>query len=148
MDLLKSLSGIIYVQPDFVSNDSFNTLFEHNNELKIIKNMRDLNKNIFMKTLLHIQVCLMKKYLKAIYNNFQKIVFVSKEDIDTQFMNKSTYLKQLILNFEHGSFIDSRSSKTKLLFVGSLDWYPNVNGIKWFIENIYHELEKNNRILS
>lgn len=127
---------------NYVSNDSFNTLFEHNNELKIIKNMRDLNKNILMKTLLHVQVYLMKKYLKAIYNNVQKIVFVSKEDIDAQFINKSTYLEQLILNFEHGSFVDSRSSKTKLLFVGSLDWYPNVNGMKWFIENIYHELEK------
>ena len=62
---------------NFVSNDSFNTLFEHNNELKIIKNMRDLNKNIFMKTLLHIQVCLMKKYLKPFIIIFKNI-FVSK----------------------------------------------------------------------
>ena len=127
---------------NFVSNNSFNVLFEHNNELKIIENMRDLNKNFLLKALLQVQVYLMKKYLKYIYKNSEKIVYVAKEDIDNQSINKSTYLEYLILNFEHDSFIDSRSSTTKLLFVGSLDWYPNTNGIRWFIKNIYHEMDK------
>ena len=128
---------------NFVPNNSFNTLFEHNNELKIIKNMYDINKNIFLKILLYIQSTLMEKYLNSIYQYFERIVYVTKEDMEYSNSKKYQYLKYLVLSFEHQDFEDTRSSSIKLLFVGSLDWYPNINGIKWFINNVYSDMEKN-----
>ena len=128
---------------NFIPNNSFNILFEHNNELKIIKNMYDLNKHFFLKILLYIQIILMEKYLNSIYKYFERIVYVTKEDMENKNYKKFKYLNNIILSFKHQDFEDTRSSKIKLLFVGSLDWYPNINGIKWFINNVYSDMEKN-----
>lgn len=30
----------------------------------------------------------------------------------------------------------NRSEKTKLLFLGKMDWAPNKDGLKWFLEEV------------
>lgn len=36
-----------------------------------------------------------------------------------------------------------KGEKLKLLFVGTMSWYPNAHGISWFIEEVFSKLDEN-----
>jgi polysaccharide biosynthesis protein PslH len=130
----------------FVKNRFCNVLFEHNNEYKIVSNMLSTEENFLKKMALSIQSWFMKNYLKKIHALMDKVLYVSSYDIQN-FTNSTKYdcLNRLILDFHHDVFVKSEKiPRTKLLFVGSLDWYPNIKSVFWLIKAI-PELQKNNK---
>ncbi len=44
--------------------------------------------------------------------------------------------------FENYDFGDGLNYKNTLLFVGTLNYAPNVEGLKWFVESVYHTLRQ------
>lgn len=43
---------------------------------------------------------------------------------------------------EHRNFQKINNNYKKLLFVGSLNYFPNINGLRWFVEEIFSKLSK------
>lgn len=115
-------------------------LLEHNNELKIIENMITGAPG-YLKILLLIQKTLMKKYLKKLYDNMDHVLFISKHDIDEKNnCPKFQLLEKLPIEFEYPKKVMPIANPKRLLFVGSLDWYPNVNGLLWFVKSVWPKL--------
>ena len=82
----------------------------------------------------------LEEHLDRVYGN---IVTVSQEDKVTL---SRAYPSDRIVVVENGvdpetySNTDSMSNRSGVIFTGSLDWYPNIDGLNWFVEEIYPEL--------
>lgn len=128
------------------SNKFLNILFEHNNELKIIENQTEYfrKRSYFVSKFYFFQAFLMKRYLHRIYSVMDKVIFVSNYDIKELKVIPKNYdlLEFIILNFEHDRYIIKKQPELfRILFVGSLDWYPNIEAVQWFVNNILKEIK-------
>ena len=117
----------------------------HNVEAELWQQVRDKS-SIFTKWIYRIEELRMINFEKSIYEKSNLIVPVSNID--------ATKIKLLTPNAKISpSFIGmkwkteplpfpalSQSSELNLLFIGRLDWYPNTEGLKWFLEKIWTAL--------
>jgi len=132
----------------FVENNKKNILIEHNNEYVAIQSRFTKTKNIILKYFFNKQAKIMKNYIVDIHAKMDKIIYLSKDDFLTlkkENPNKYQLMNQLLLDFQHQPYkVKNINQKIKLLFIGSLDWYPNIEAIKWFLTDIFPKLNKNN----
>lgn len=90
--------------------------------------------------------CLVKYEGKCF--NFGASIFSSESDVDNmikKFKWKNQYYVSNIYNnetYEQFDFADGFKNPNTLLFVGTLDYGPNVNGLIWFIELIFPVFRK------
>ena len=107
----------------------------------------DLSKKS-LKRVVQYQRCLLRKKMELeLIAGTNTTLCISKNDIEVlkeEFgnLNKYVYSKPLI----HFKEIKTREKMDKfgkkLLIVGSMNWYPNVKGILWFVENVFSDLLK------
>lgn len=125
-------------------------LDQHNCESQILKRKVESNSSIFKKKFINIEYYKLKKFENKIITNVDKIVVLSDEDKKTLINNieekidenkfiiipipiNNNYVKDIGLN---------KKEFVNLLFLGTLSWHPNLDGISWFVENVIPELEK------
>lgn len=130
----------------FEKNKRKNILIEHNNESVAIQSRSSRTKNIILKYFFTRQADIMKYYIESIHNKMDKIIYLSQNDfmdLSKKYPQKYHLMNRLILNFTHKPYpVKSQTNKTKLLFIGSLDWYPNIEAIQWFLEDIFPLLQE------
>lgn len=88
-----------------------------------------------------------KKYEETMICESDASLCISNSDIDifkSEFPNakKLVFAKPLIRFNKIKVKNDLKKFDKKLLIVGSMDWYPNINGIEWFVENVFIPLVK------
>lgn len=88
-----------------------------------------------------------KQYEHELLHDSKASLCVSRYDIETfkqEFPDceNMLYAKPLIYFENCRRDFDVSSFNKNLLIVGSMNWYPNVRGIIWFIENVFLELIK------
>lgn len=88
-----------------------------------------------------------KKYEETMICESDVSLCISNSDIDifkSEFPNakKLVFAKPLIRFNKIKVKNDLKKFDKKLLIVGSMDWYPNINGIEWFVENVFIPLVK------
>jgi len=101
-----------------------------------------------------------KKWLKVLYSleakriqKFEKktmkkadIVLAISQDDKNYFKKLTSNSIPLFVNRPHISFPrlkfagDLNHFRKRLLFVGSMRWQPNINGVKWFVEQVFSKL--------
>lgn len=132
----------------FSDNDYINTIIEHNNEAEIIKSRMSKSNNIIEKFILSQQAKKTDEYIQSIHKHMEKVITLNQNDfkaLSNQNPNKYKVMKHLLLDFAHQPYeVKNHTDTLKILFVGSLDWYPNTEGIEWFIEKVIPILDKNN----
>jgi polysaccharide biosynthesis protein PslH len=69
-----------------------------------------------------------------------KLKVVEKNNRRNTFVVPNVYYNE---SFEHYSFGDGFENGNTLLFVGTLNYEPNIKGLKWFIESIFPNFKKN-----
>lgn len=117
----------------------------HNVEFK---NFIDIKKNKSDKSILsNYWIEKRKKYEETMICESDASLCISNSDIDifkAEFpkAKKLVFAKPLIRFSKIKSKEDLKKFGKKLLIVGSMDWYPNVNGIEWFVENVFIPLVK------
>ena len=112
----------------------------HNLESEIIRRYMKNYRNLFIKAYLYIQWKKMLSYEITMCKNLDVCVMITKED------------KQKISTFNHNinaKYIEPgieipyleqpklKKSTYIILFVGSMSWLPNIEGILWFVNKIY-----------
>ncbi len=118
-------------------------LRSHNIEHKIWERISLNEKNPFKKKYLKYLSSLLLKYELKVIPEFDSIACISETD-------KQYYLSMIpdskidVIPFgidqeEHTSI---KPGGTGFYYVGSMDWLPNIEGIKWFFEKVIPELEK------
>jgi glycosyltransferase involved in cell wall biosynthesis len=81
--------------------------------------------------------------------NYGASIFCSKQDMKNilglKCNRNNAFVVANIYNnaaFAQHNFRDGYYNKNKLLFVGLLDYYPNVQGLAWFLDNIFNNFKK------
>lgn len=92
--------------------------------------------------------CHMRKNLEQYMITKSEYVFcISRNDIEKLalefgFREKYIFSKPLIEFSKVKTLADIQEYHHKLMIVGSMNWYPNVKGVQWFVENVFRKLQK------
>jgi polysaccharide biosynthesis protein PslH len=140
----------IYMSPYFEVCKTFSKskliLRSHNIENEIWYRKYE-NETVFLKK---IYLNFLAKSLKNVednfWNKFDKILAISSNDkkyISSKTSN-NVLLYPFIQQINDTTKKDFPSKITKLFHIGAMDWQPNINGINWFIENVFSKLVETN----
>ena len=130
------------------SNQMKNVLIEHNNEADIIMERSKKVKNSLAKYLIAKQARFLDAYVKNIHLQMDNIIFLNKDnffDAARKEPQKYILMDKLTIDFEHETYqLRKQDKKTNLLFVGSLDWAPNIDAVEWVMDEIIPLLKNKN----
>jgi glycosyltransferase involved in cell wall biosynthesis len=119
------------------------TMRAHNVEFeiweRITSNTRFLPKKWYLKYLTH----KLKKYELDHLNKYDYLVAVSERDL-RKFKNlgykNGAMASPIGLDLKNYTPRQSQNVQNDLCFIGALDWIPNVEGLIWFVENVWPRL--------
>ena len=123
-------------------------LLEHNAEYVIWKRYAENEKNILKKIIAYIESFRIKKYEQKICNLADKVLCVSSNDIKNLIkigVRKDKFELVMPLGDEDllkREDIKFENTEEALLFIGTLTWEPNIDGLIWFIENAWNKLKE------
>lgn len=127
--------------------DAKTVLDEHNCETMIMQRSSENCRNIAKKIFLELETYKLRRFeKKALAEMFHTIV-LSREDYDALEKVAGGTFKHTIIQTgvpDHGVKKDHRKkgSEINILFVGSLAWKPNDQGLVWFLEKVLPLLDK------
>lgn len=114
----------------------------HNAEFMLWERMSSLSNNPFLKLILNLEAHRVKSYEKKIFSKAQ-LIFSTPSDIELYEKNnfdiskhRTTYhlgnddlLSKPTLKYEE--------TEGALCFIGTLSWEPNIDGLLWFIKDVW-----------
>lgn len=114
----------------------------HNVEFEIWEKLADETHNQFKKIYYKRLAIKLKHYEVRMYNKFDGIAAITQHDADK--ITKLRCRKPIAVvpfgfEFTENDFI-STNVLPSFFHIGAMDWQPNLNGIKWFVENIWHKV--------
>lgn len=125
-------------------------LDEHNCENQIIKRNIEIEKNFLKKLFLKLEYVKLKRFETKMVKLSDKIVVLSKEDkellsVEGEKDSKFEIIPIPIESSYKKAIYCSKEIKTNslnIMFIGTLSWYPNLQGIEWFIDNVIPKMQK------
>jgi glycosyltransferase involved in cell wall biosynthesis len=133
-----------YVPEEFHSKT---ILLEQNAEYMIWKGYSKIKNNILIKTTACFESFRMFNYEVNMCNK-ASVVMAAPKDIEAlkPHADRTDYFTTYHLG--HDKLLNRSALQNKrtnqLLFIGTMTWEPNKDGIKWFIEEIYPKIKKEN----
>ena len=114
----------------------------HNIESDIWKGLAKQSTNFFKKWYLNILQKKLFNYERKIVKKMDGIICISEKDSDWM---KKQNLKEVInipfgINAENKSILPLK--KNTIFHIGSMDWNPNQEGIRWFVDNVFPIIKK------
>ncbi|HLP12178.1 MAG TPA: glycosyltransferase family 4 protein [Flavobacteriales bacterium] len=125
-------------------------LRSHNLEYIIWENLAKGTKSFPKKTYLKILASQLKKYELNVIKDVDGIATISSEDYKKYISFKTD---KPIVNIPFGVDLKKyRAGKEKMeensiFHIGAMDWAPNVEGVDWFIKNVWPTVHKKNKQL-
>ncbi len=113
---------------------------EHEIWSRVAQNTTPFLKKIYLKYLTN----KLRRYEIKQLNNYDLMIAISQKDLDT-FRSLGFKNTGLVTPIGLDTSVykpDNRSYKKEisLSFIGSLDWMPNLEGLKWFLDNVWDQL--------
>jgi len=111
----------------------------HNIEYEILERYAEWEKSLLKKLWLKIQARRLKKYELGVLNSFDGIVAIT--DRDAKIFKESgcripIHVAPAGIEIENYNPSEGKESDS-LFFIGALDWFPNQQGIEWFLKNVW-----------
>ncbi|KLA28554.1 glycosyltransferase family 4 protein [Bacillus cereus] len=124
-------------------------LRQHNVESTIFERAVQEEKNIIKKMYLKIQHHRLYKYESRVVNQFDEIFTITDDDSDRMLeMNDKVKISCVPagVDIEKYKPISNlvKNNKPVITFLGTMSWLPNINGIEWFLDDIFPEVLKFN----
>lgn len=117
-------------------------LFQHNVESVIWRRYYENEENPLKKAYFWYEQARVRRFERAACNRFDSVLAVSPKDreIFRDKLGVRTPVEVIetgvdVANFE--TLRDAPSVSGRLLFLGSLDWMPNIDGLHWFVQQAY-----------
>lgn len=122
----------------------------HNAEFQIWQGMACNSRNIFRKIYFRRLSSKLEKFEKRHINQYDFLVPISETDLHTfQAMgNTKPFLVAPYGIFPEDIPLPNQTVSNSLFYIGALDWLPNQEGIKWFVEKVWPELRKKSPLLT
>ena len=114
-------------------------IFQHNVEALIWKRMADNEKRPGIKQYLAQQHARMERWEKELCRRFDGVITVSPEDsaLSRERYGLTNVLGDVPAGVDAEFFASVRGAPVEepvLGFLGSMDWLPNIEGVRWFVE--------------
>lgn len=136
-DFMSTANNVIGLE----KNQSKFVVFQHNVESQIWRRHYYNASNFFKKFYMYIQWQRMLKFEKSACSWFDGVIGVSGEDTD--FFRNKLSLSNILGDVPTGVDIDYfqemsyQPKNNSIVFLGSMDWMPNIDGICYFVKEIY-----------
>lgn len=120
-------------------------LRSHNIEFSIWEELAKNEKNSIKKIYLKHLAKRLKKYELTVSNKFDGIVCISDNDLmNYKKLGINPPMQTIICGLDDSYFKLSNTPKNinTIYNIGSMDWRPNLEGIKWFLEKIWPKIHK------
>ncbi|AGX45194.1 glycosyltransferase [Clostridium saccharobutylicum] len=127
-------------------------LDEHNCESQILKRKIKSGENILKNCFIRLEYKKLKNFEDKIVKKCDKVIVLSEEDkkclmngVDVN-KNKFTVIP-IPIQADFMKTIGSRINNKKtlnIMFLGTLTWFPNSQGIEWFVDKVIPKLEQTN----
>lgn len=126
-------------------------LHTHNAEYIMWERKTPLEKNPLIKFLIYLENKRVKNYEKRIYENADDILCVSSNDVEN--------IKKIVTDKDKITLIpttgddyllslpeiDYGGTEKSILYMGTLSWEANADGLIWFIKNCWNVIEEKNQ---
>jgi glycosyltransferase involved in cell wall biosynthesis len=120
-------------------------LRSHNLEYMIWERMAETSKNFAKKRYLKILAKQLKKYEFSVLDAVDGIAAISGEDgkkyLHGEF-NKPLVTIPFGINLDLYNSDNSREEFPSLFHIGAMDWLPNIEGIEWFLKEIWPSINE------
>lgn len=116
----------------------------HNIEHLIWERRAEITKNPLKKWYLNLLAKKLKDFETEIVNNFDGIVSISEIDEETQknYLNPKVKTTSIPIGFDIAESNPVQPEEISFFFIGALDWAPNEQGLRWFLENVWEAVYK------
>ncbi len=120
-------------------------VFEHNVEFLLRKRKWEMEKNPFRKVVLGAEWRKTRTIEAKVCRSFNHIIAVSGQDQQTlasEFGIKNVSVLPTGVDTDFFRPLDDRPQPGRLVFVGSMDWDPNEDGILWLLREVYPRIRQ------
>jgi len=142
---LESLFVAPYVNIIRQYSDARIVLRSHNIEHLIWKRIAASEKNIIKKMYLKMQSRRLMRYELSVLNSFDGIASITNTDAE-YFKNNgcTTPIETIPFGIDNtdGDLSHITREYPSLFFLGTLNWIPNTDGLKWFIDNVWNAISE------
>jgi len=112
----------------------------HNVEHQIWSELAGITSNRWKRIFLNILAKKVKKYEISIHESVHTIAAICQTDAD--FFNKFSPTKVHVIPVSMPAVKPVTAiTSNELCFIGNFNWFPNVEGINWFIDNVFSTLQ-------
>ncbi|ALS20720.1 glycosyltransferase [Paenibacillus naphthalenovorans] len=119
-------------------------LRQHNVESLIMKRVAEEERNPIKKLYFQMQYAKLNAYESSICADFDECIMITQEDLNLmEKMNHRVRLSLLPAGVDMNKYVplDYRQNEwPTITFLGSLAWMPNIQGVTWFMENVFPSL--------
>lgn len=116
-------------------------LKEHNAEYRMWERYRDIENNLIKKLYLKFEINKIKKYEAKVCNRASNVIVLTESDKDNLVkIGVNSEIIEMLPGLIINSQEISHSFETKenaIMYVGNLSWEANIDGLIYFLENIY-----------
>ncbi len=125
-------------------SDAKVVLRAHNIEHLIWKRVADEEKNPLKKFYLRHLATTLEKYERGVLNKFDGIVPVTAKDAEFFKENSNVPVEDAPFSIDTEKFAGyiNANPEHALFHIGSMNWMPNEEGIKWFVKEVWPEISK------
>ncbi len=111
----------------------------HNIEHLIWKRVASITKNPLKKIYLKYLAKTLEHYEKGILNEYDGIVPISIKDAEffKNFSKTPVVTISFGININYINPVNIEDSEFAIFHIGAMNWIPNEEGIKWFLENVW-----------
>jgi polysaccharide biosynthesis protein PslH len=123
-----------------IGNLSDWVLFQHNVETVIWERHAESGRTPVHRAYFQLQAKRMQAWEKSVCNAVAHVVAVSEADEQTmrsRFGIRKTSSVPTGVNLDYFALPGSVELKHDLVFVGSMDWMPNIDGMRWFLDEVF-----------
>jgi glycosyltransferase involved in cell wall biosynthesis len=120
-------------------------VFEHNVEYLLRKRKCDVEKNLLRRSILRNEWTKTLTIEAEVCQRFDRVLAVSNDDRETMRRDFGTNQVSVLPTGVDTDFFSPSSCGTqpgRLVFVGSMDWDPNEDGISWFLRDVYPRIRQ------
>ena len=128
----------------------YRTIYRAQNcEADIWKLRAEQERNFFLRQLLKYQHSRVLKLERSVVAGVSGVATVSDDDLvslKARELCRNCMTVPVGKDFTHKLKPKESTGKIELLFIGRLDWQPNRDGLRWFLENVWGEIYKGLRL--
>ncbi len=113
-------------------------LFQHNVEAQIWER-RVKHARVLVRPYIRDQYEKMRRYEAEVCRAAKRVIAVSEQDAQTmrtEYCAKSVHAVPTGVDLEYFNPPHNAGRRHDLIFIGSMDWGPNVDGVQWFVNDV------------